>query len=64
MTRHIPFEHIRQLWQKENPQIHVDTFMDNYCQNLLNTTEGLKKIYIVVDTHTNFEYRKTKLEIA
>lgn len=52
------------LHKEFNHIVLFEYFMDDYCHKLLNATDGLKKVHVIVDKEFKFEYRKTKLEIA
>lgn len=55
---------MKQLHQINAPSVLFEYFLDNYCHKLLEDTNGLKKVHVIVSPTFKFEYRKTKLEIA
>lgn len=55
---------MRELHQKEYPNVMFEYYMDNYCHKLLEDTYGLKKVRVVVSEDFKYEYRKKNLEVV
>ncbi|CAB4183687.1 hypothetical protein UFOVP1106_55 [uncultured Caudovirales phage] len=55
---------IREIHQREAPQVMLGFFMDNYCHNILETNSNIYLVQVIVSDEQKYLYRKPKLEIV
>jgi len=55
---------MRELHQKEAPQVMLGYFMDNYCHKILETESDIYRVEVIVSDDFKYQYRKPKLEIV
>lgn len=55
---------MQELHQQEYPNVMFEYYMDNKCHSILENTEGLKKVQVIVSDTFKYEYRKQNLEVV
>jgi len=53
-----------ELYKQNGKGLMFSYYMDEYCHRLLQDTEGLKKVQVIVSENFKYEYRKQKLEVV
>lgn len=55
---------MRELHQKEAPQVMLGYFMDNYCHKILETEKDIYRVEVIVSDDFKYQYRKSKMEVV
>ena len=55
---------MREIHQKEAPQVMLGFFMDNYCHRILENEKDIYRVEVIVSDDFKYMYRKPKLEIV
>jgi hypothetical protein len=55
---------MREIHQKEAPQVMLGFFMDNYCHRILENEKDIYRVEVIVSDDYKYMYRKPKLEIV
>jgi len=55
---------MREIHQREAPQVMLGFFMDNYCHKILETEKDIYRVEVIASEDFKYQYRKPKLEIC